>query len=190
MMNAFEFTGELIDGSEINFSDFKGKTLLVVNTASKGQCKNELLQLQMIQNHFNDNEFVILAFPCRQFLKQESKNIEKIRHRYIEKARLSFPVFTLTKVNGSNTHPFFKWIKRQSIKSSGNSIEWNFTKFLILGDGITVKRFSPTVSTEKISKAIDEAIQFQKSLKTNPSMTIDQTKIDENMITKETDNYN
>lgn len=183
-MNAFEFRCESIDGSEINLMDFRGKTMLVVNTASKGQCKNELLQLQMIQNKFKDNDFIILAFPCRQFLKQESKSIEKIRHRYIEKARLSFPVFTLTKVNGTNTHPFFKWLKQQSIKSSGNSIEWNFTKFLILGDGVTVKRFSPTVSSEKISKAIDEAIQYQKSIKPNQDMSINQNQFSENIDDK------
>lgn len=179
-MNAFEFSCQSIDGTEVHFSNFKGKTLLVVNTASKGQCKNELLQLQMIQNKFSDNDFLVLAFPCRQFLKQESKSIEKIHHRYIEKARLSFPVFSLTKVNGTNAHPFFKWMKQQSIKSSGNSIEWNFTKFLILGDGVTVKRFSPTVSSEKVSKEIDAAIQYQKSLKINHDTTADQIETEDN----------
>lgn len=179
-MNAFEFKAELLDGTEVPFTNFKGKTLLIVNTASKGQCKNELLQLQMIQNKFKDNNFTILAFPCRQFLKQESKNIDKIRHRYIEKARLSFPVFNLTKVNGSNAHPFFKWIKHQSHRSSGNSIDWNFTKFLVLGDGITVKRFSPTVGTEKIIKSITEAIQYQSSIELNQPLNNDENNFIDN----------
>lgn len=161
-MNVSRFSAETIQGEELQFSIFQNHLLLVVNTASKGQSKNELLQLQLIQNKFAQSNFTVLAFPCRQFLQQESKSKEKIYHRYIEKARLSFPVFTLTKVNGMNAHPFYKWLKQQASSSnSSNSIEWNFNKFLILPDGITVKRFSATVSWDKIIKIVEEVIQLK-----------------------------
>ena len=155
-MNAFMFSGKTIDGEDLSFSSFTGKILLVVNTASKGQGICELARLQKVQEMFSDR-LIILAFPCRQFLKQESKDRNKIIHRYRDDAKITFPIFELTKVYGESTNQFYAWLKSQ-VQYSNNEVEWNFSKFLVNQNGIDVKKISSTVSYTKLEKMIKEMI--------------------------------
>ncbi|OHT10925.1 Glutathione peroxidase [Tritrichomonas foetus] len=159
-MNAYNFSAVSIDGDTIQFSTYQGHVLLIVNTASKGLAMNDLQQLQLIYKQFESSNFTVLAFPCRQFLHQESKVPSKIRFRY-QQAGIAFPVFTLTKVNGPNTHQFYRWLKEVApVTGSGKTIEWNFTRFLVLRDGINVQRISPTASWEKVKKLVSEAVNI------------------------------
>ena len=147
----YAFSVPSLSGDLISLETYKGKILLVVNTASKGQGKHELAELQKIQDSFDASQFSVLSFPCSQFLNRESKHITKIQKRY---QKFTFPVFAPTKVNGENTSPLFAWLKSKAPSQLGTTIEWNFTKFLIASDGVTVTRFSTTTTTQKIIATI------------------------------------
>lgn len=158
-MSIYDFSANDINGIEHHFNEFTGFLLLIVNTASKYGNKTELIELQKLQESFEGRKFQILAFPCRQFLKQESKDKNKIIHRYIDKCKVSFKIFELTKVNGHNTIPVYKWLKNKSNGNHGSSIDWNFTKFLVSSDGCSVMRISSFVGFNKLHMIIDEELK-------------------------------
>ena len=147
-----------ISGNEVNLAEFENQVLLIVNTASKGNAKDELHSLQKLYEAYHDDGFTVLAFPCRQFLKQESKKTDKIRKIYFEKEKVTFPVMELTKVNGEKANPLFIWLKLKDPGLLGEEIDWNYTKFLVYPDGATVQRISPTVSYLSISSSVEKAL--------------------------------
>lgn len=159
----YNFTLTDIDGKEINLQSYEGQILLFVNTASKGNNKNELISLQKLHNSYKNEGFSIFAFPCRQFLRQESKRIEKIKKIYFEKMGIDFNLMPLTKVNGSNEAPIFTWLKQRDFGLLGQEIDWNYTKFLVFPDGQTVKRFSSSASYHNLSKNIEQAIHMKNT---------------------------
>ena len=182
----FAFSATDLDGKEVHMDQYIGKCFLIVNTASKDAGKNELGKLQKIYEKYSDKGLEIFAFPCRQFLKREHKECEKIKRTYFIKNKITFPVFSLTKVNGEKAHPMFKWLKRQAKGPRGAAIDWNYTKFFIKDDGLSVTRFSSTEKYEHICKVIEENLpnhqdSLEEDIQNNEETINDYTKcIEEN----------
>lgn len=155
MTDIYGFSAKTIDGTEQSISDFKGKTLLIVNTASKCGFTKQYAGLEkMYQSHKNEG-LAVLGFPCNQFGAQEPGNEEEIKNFCSTTFDVSFPMFAKVDVNGPDTHPLFGYLKDAKPGLAGSKkIKWNFTKFLINSDGDVVKRYAPTDTPEKIEKAI------------------------------------
>lgn len=150
---------EAIDlkGNKVKMSEYKNKTILVVNTASKCGLTPQFEGLEKLYKDYQDKEFVILGFPSNQFANQEpgtADDIEVCRINY----GVTFPMFSKIDVNGDNTHPIFKYLKNELGGILGKKIKWNFTKFLIDKNGKPVKRFAPTDKPEKIDKYLSKHI--------------------------------
>jgi len=155
MTEIYDFNARTIDGKDISLSKFKGKTLLIVNTASKCGFTKQYNGLEtMYQNHKN-NGLVVLGFPCNQFGSQEPGDEEEIKNFCSTSFDVTFPMFSKIDVNGPDTHPLYAYLKDEKPGLAGTKkIKWNFTKFLVDPDGNVKKRYAPTDTPEKIEKAI------------------------------------
>ena len=138
---------------------YKGKTILIVNTASKCGFTPQYAGLQKLYENYQEKGLVILGFPCNQFGNQEPGDENSIAENCLVNYGVTFPMFSKVKVNGQDTHPLFKYLKEQLPGTLGKSIKWNFTKFLIDKKGNPVKRFAPTTKPEDIEKNILEAMK-------------------------------
>ncbi len=154
MESIYNFKAKTLQGKEIDFSDFKNKTLLIVNTASKCGFTPQYEGLEKLYQQYKDQDFVILAFPCNQFNNQEPGDSASIKNNCLINYGVSFPVFEKVNVNGKNAHSLFKFLKKQLPGFITNSIKWNFTKFLIDNEGNAIKRFAPFTTPEKINTYI------------------------------------
>src|SRR5208283_2670702 len=154
----YELTATLNNGQEKSLADFKGKVLLIVNTASKCGFTPQYAGLQALYNHFEASGFEILAFPCNQFGHQEQGSDEEIQAFCQVNFGVRFPIFKKIEVNGPNAHPVFQYLKSVAPGMLGKSIKWNFTKFLVDRQGKVLKRFSPMTPPEKIEKWIREQV--------------------------------
>jgi glutathione peroxidase len=155
-MNLYDFTAVAIDGSPKKLSDYRGKTVLVVNVASACGYTPQYAGLEALYRRHKDEGFVILGFPCNQFGAQEpgtSKDIEAFcRNTY----DVTFPLFAKVDVNGENEHPLFNWLKSQKKGIFGTAaIKWNFSKFLIDAKGDVVKRYGSGDTPEAIEKDLN-----------------------------------
>ncbi len=139
-----------IKGQEISMSDYKGKTVMVVNTASKCGLTPQYKGLEELYQKYKDQGLVILGFPCNQFGQQEPGDEVNIQEFCQVNYGVSFPMFAKVEVNGQNTHPVFQYLRSKLGGLLGNRIKWNFTKFVIDKNGNPVKRFAPTVKPEHI----------------------------------------
>lgn len=133
---------------------FKGKTVLVVNTASKCGLTPQYEGLEQLYRNFKDDGLVILGFPCNQFGNQEPGDEKSISEGCLVNYGVSFPMFAKVDVNGPDSHPIFSYLRTELPGWLGNKVKWNFTKFLIDKDGKPVKRFSPTTAPAKLEKHI------------------------------------
>ncbi|HOH55535.1 MAG TPA: glutathione peroxidase [Paludibacteraceae bacterium] len=158
-MTFYDFEAKKINGETVSMQQFKGKTVLVVNTASKCGLTPQYEGLEKMYEKYKDNGLVILGFPCNQFAHQEPGSSTEISEFCVVNYGVTFPMFEKVDVNGENAHPIFKYLKSQ-LKGGlfGNKIKWNFTKFVIDKNGHPVKRFAPTVTPEKIEKYIEKII--------------------------------
>lgn len=150
----FDFSAQNIQGKEINMSEFKGKTIVVVNTASQCGFTPQFEGLEKLYEKHKDNGLVVLGFPCNQFGNQEPGDEQSIINGCMINYGVSFPMFSKIDVNGDNAHPIYKWLKSELGGVLGSSIKWNFTKFLISPDGEPVKRYAPTTKPEELEKDI------------------------------------
>lgn len=155
----FDLSAKNIQGKEISMQEYKGKIILVVNTASKCGFTPQLEGLEKIYKKFSDKNFVILGFPCNQFGNQEPGDEKSISEGCLINYGVTFPMFSKVDVNGENAHPIFKFLKNQQNGILGNKIKWNFTKFLINENGEPVKRFAPITKPENIETYIDKLIK-------------------------------
>jgi len=137
---------------------YKGKTVLVVNTASKCGLTPQFEGLEKLYQKYKDSGLVILGFPCNQFANQEPGDEKSIAEGCVVNYGVSFPMFSKIDVNGDNAHPIYKYLKEELKGTFGSSIKWNFTKFLIDKNGRPVKRFSPRTKPEKIDKYLERAL--------------------------------
>lgn len=133
-----------IDGKEVNLADYQGKVILVVNVASKCGLTPQYKALEDLYEKYKDQGFVILGFPCNQFLSQEPGTEEDIKKFCNTKYHVTFPLFSKIEVNGDGASPLYKTLKS---KKPGE-IAWNFEKFLINRKGDVANRFSPKVKPE------------------------------------------
>ena len=159
-MKFYDLSANTPQGKPIPMSDFKGKAILVVNTATKCGLAPQFDGLEKLHQTYEDEGLVVLGFPCNQFLNQEPESNDTME----ESCRINFGVtFQLTEkveVNGRNTHPIFHYLKNELGGLFGNKIKWNFTKFLITPEGKPFKRYSPTTKPETIEKDIQKLLDF------------------------------
>ena len=148
----YQFTAKSLNGKEVKMDAYKGKTILVVNTASKCGLTPQFEGLEKLNQKYKDKGLVILGFPCNQFLNQEPGDEKSISEGCLLNYGVSFPMFSKIEVNGKNTHPIYKYLKGELSGLFGSKIKWNFTKFLIDSNGNPIKRFSPTTVPEKIDQ--------------------------------------
>ena len=153
MTSVYDFSARTIDGDEQKLSAYKGKTLLVVNVASKCGFTPQYTGLEALYEKFKDKGVVVLGFPCDQFGHQEPGDEAEIKNFCALTYDVKFPMFAMVEVNGANAHPLYKYLKSQAKGLLGSeSIKWNFTKFLVDADGKVVTRYAPTDTPEKIEK--------------------------------------
>lgn len=144
-------------GNKLSLADFKGKVLLLVNTATKCGLAPQFRELEELHQDYKDKGLVVIGFPSDTFAQEPESN-----ETMAEACEVNFGVtFMLTEkieVNGPNTHPVFKYLKEHSNSALGKDIKWNFTKFLVSKDGKTIKRFAPTTSPDSIRGKIEKLL--------------------------------
>ncbi|GAA0086253.1 glutathione peroxidase [Clostridium sp. CTA-7] len=157
-MNFYDFSAKDINGHEINMNEYKGKVLLVVNTASKCGFTPQLKELEELYKEYRSIGLEILGFPCNQFLNQEPGSNNDVKNFCEINYGVTFNMFEKIDVNGNNAHPIFKYLKSKEKGILTSEIKWNFTKFLIDKEGNVVKRYSPTTSPSKIRADIKKLL--------------------------------
>jgi len=154
----YDFKAISLQGKEINMDTYKGKMVLVVNTASKCGFTPQYEGLEKLYKEYKVKGLVILGFPCNQFANQEPGTEKQISEGCLINYGVTFPMFTKINVNGKDAHPIYKYLKSELKGFPGNEIKWNFTKFLIDKNGNPYKRFSPLTKPEKIGKDIEKLL--------------------------------
>ena len=157
-MSFYDYSAKDIDGKEKSISDYSGKVVLVVNTASKCGFTPQLKDLEYLYKEYKDLGLEILGFPCNQFLNQEPGDNKDVKNFCEINYGVTFDMFEKIDVNGSNTHPIYRYLKNQEKGIFTKDIKWNFTKFLIDRNGNVVKRYSPTTSPLKIKEDLDKIL--------------------------------
>ncbi|KAH9324550.1 hypothetical protein KI387_004728, partial [Taxus chinensis] len=146
-----DFTVKDIRGNDVDLSIYKGKVLLIVNVASEcGLTNSNYKEMNEVYAKYKDQGLEILAFPCNQFGGQEPGNNEQIVEVACTRFKAEFPIFDKVEVNGGNAAPIYKFLKSSKGGFFGDSIKWNFAKFLVDKDGNVVDRYAPTTSPSKI----------------------------------------
>ncbi|MCG9712087.1 glutathione peroxidase [Shewanella insulae] len=154
-MSIYDFSLTRIDGSTQSMADYKDKVLLIVNTASKCGFTPQYQALQALYEQFGPERFAVLGFPCNQFGQQEQGDESEISQFCELNFGVSFPLFAKIEVNGDQTHPLYRYLKREAKGLLGSeSIKWNFTKFLVDGNGRVLERFAPTTKPESLAEKI------------------------------------
>ncbi|WP_053361504.1 glutathione peroxidase [Bacillus sp. FJAT-27251] len=154
MATVYDFKVKTANGSEKSLSDYEGKVLLVVNTASKCGLTPQFKGLQELYEKYRDQGLEILGFPCDQFNNQEFANIEETTQFCQVNYGVSFPIFAKVDVNGVSAEPLFKFLKEQKNGLLSPRIKWNFTKFLIDKNGSVVGRYAPTTEPSKLEEEL------------------------------------
>ena len=159
--NIYEFTCLDSTGQNIDLSSYKGKALLIVNTASQCGFTPQIEGLEKLQQTYSSEEFSVLAFPCNQFGGQEPGSNEEIMEFCKLNYENTFPIFSKIDVNGDNADPLFDFLTNEKKGLLGTEkIKWNFTKFLINKEGEPVARYAPSTTPEKIQSDIDKLINL------------------------------
>ena len=181
-MNVYDFTVKAQDGSDVSLSDFKGKVLLIVNTATGCGFTPQYEDLQNIYDEFNEQGLEILDFPCNQFANQAPGDDDQIHEFCVGRFGITFPQYSKIDVLGENADPLYKWLSEntkfegfgkkgpmglmlkaaakkmdKNYENNGN-IKWNFTKFLIGRDGEILDRFEPTINMGEVKDKIKAAL--------------------------------
>ena len=157
-MNIYDIKVKDITGKEVSISEFKGKVMLIVNTATGCGFTPQYVGLQELYVKYGSKGLEILDFPCNQFANQTPESNEEIVKFCVGKFGVTFRQFAKIDVNGSNEAELYKYLKKNSKGLLGKSIKWNFTKFLVDMDGKVVKRFAPTVTPSDIEKDIKKLL--------------------------------
>ncbi|MET0232620.1 MAG: glutathione peroxidase [Rhodanobacteraceae bacterium] len=153
MASIYDFSAKDIEGNEQKLDAYRGKTMLIVNVASKCGFTPQYEGLEALYRKFGGQGLVVLGFPCDQFGHQEPGNENEIRNFCSLNYDVTFPMFAKIDVNGANTHPLYRFLKTEAKGLLGSeSIKWNFTKFLVDANGTVTKRYAPTDTPESIGK--------------------------------------
>ena len=154
MASIYDFKALNNKGKEVDFADYKGKVLLIVNTASKCGFTPQYDGLEALWKKYQDQGLVVVGFPCDQFAHQEPGSDAEIAEFCRLNHGVTFPLMSKIEVNGEGAHPIYKYLKSQTKGLLGSAIKWNFTKFLISRDGSRIERFGPAVKPEAIEDKI------------------------------------
>ena len=154
----YDFKVKQIDGEEKSLAEYKGKVLLIVNTASQCGFTPQFEGLQKLYEKYSRQGFTVLGFPCNQFANQDPGTDEEILSFCNLNYGVTFPVFSKIEVNGTNEHPLFKYLKSKASGFFSKRIKWNFTKFLVDKNGKVIKRFNPATKPEQLEKYIEELL--------------------------------
>lgn len=158
-MNVYEFKVLDQKGNEVSLEAYKGKVLLIVNTATGCGFTPQYKGLEEMYEEYREEGFEILDFPCNQFFRQAPGSDEEINAFCSLRYNTQFPRFKKLDVNGKNASPLFLWLCEQNEKNKYKKIKWNFTKFLIDREGNVIGRFEPTDKPENFKAAVKEALK-------------------------------
>ena len=160
-MNVYDFVVKAQDGSDFALKEYKGKVLLIVNTATGCGFTPQYEALEALYEKYRDQGFVILDFPCNQFFRQAPGTDAEINQFCSLKYNTQFPRFKKIEVRGDKKDPLYGWLITQNEKDKPVNIKWNFTKFLIDRNGNVVGRFGPTEKPESFEEKIREEVEKQ-----------------------------
>jgi len=158
--NFYDFNAKNILGEEVSMSQYKNHVVLVVNVASKCGFTPQYKGLEKLYEKYNGSNFTILGFPCNQFHKQEPADEKAIQSFCEINYGVKFPLFAKIEVNGENSHPLYRYLKREKKGFLGTeSIKWNFTKFLIDKKGRVLRRYGSATKPSEIEKDIKKLLK-------------------------------
>lgn len=159
MSSVHAFDAVSIQGEPVAFEQFRGKVLLIVNTASACGFTPQLAGLEQLHQTFSDRGLMVIGFPCNQFGGQDPGSNTEIADFCQRNYGVGFPMMSKVEVNGSNAHPLWRWLTAEAPGILGSqAIKWNFTKFLIGKDGQVIRRYAPQDAPEKLVSAIEQAL--------------------------------
>ncbi|CAG9178733.1 Hydroperoxy fatty acid reductase gpx1 [Cupriavidus pampae] len=154
--NVYQFEANALTGAPVSLSDYRGKVLLIVNTASECGFTPQYTGLQTLHDVYGERGFEVLGFPCNQFGKQEPGDAAQIGAFCESRFQVTFPLFAKIDVNGADAHPLYRWLTAEKPGVLGTqAIKWNFTKFLLRRDGTVFKRYAPTTKPDEIRADIE-----------------------------------
>ena len=151
----YDYKVKNILGEEVSMSEYKGKVVLIVNTASKCGFTKQYEGLEELYEKYKDQGFVILGFPCNQFGAQEPGDNAEIKNFCTSTFSVTFPMMSKVDVNGESADPLYKFLKKEQGGILGDEIKWNFTKFLVDREGRVVDRFA----SQKTPKALEKEVE-------------------------------
>ncbi len=159
MSTVYDFSANSIEGKSVKLNKFKGKPMLIVNTASACGFTPQFGGLEDLHKAYGAKGLVVLGFPCNQFGAQDSGSNDEIAEFCQLNYGVSFPMMEKVDVNGSGAHPLFQWLTAEAPGLLGSkAIKWNFTKFLVGKDGSVLKRYAPTDTPSGMAKDIEAAL--------------------------------
>lgn len=161
MTTIYDFKALTSNGKELDFDQFRGKVLLIVNTASKCGFTPQFAGLEELNQRYKDKGLVVIGFPCNQFASQDPGSDEEISNFCRINYGVTFQMMKKIDVNGKNADPIFQFLKDRSKNIFSDDIKWNFTKFLVASDGVTVRRYAPTVKPNRMRKDIEEMLMVE-----------------------------
>ena len=157
-MNIYDFSMQKANGEYQPLSDYQGKAVLIVNTASKCGFTKQFEGLESLYEKYREKGFVILGFPCNQFLHQDPGTNEEIQNFCKINYGVTFPVFAKIDVRGKTQNPLYTYLTKDSGNQFKGAIKWNFTKFLIDREGNIVRRYAPPVTPEEIMPDVESLV--------------------------------
>jgi glutathione peroxidase len=156
MTTLYDFSAKALSGEEVSLAEFRGKVLLIVNTASKCGFTSQYAGLEKLHEDFGPRGFAVLGFPCNQFGQQEPGTADEIQKFCSLTYGVRFPIFAKIDVNGENAHPLYKYLKKAKSGMLGSeAIKWNFTKFLIDRSGMVIGRYASMTKPEALRSDIE-----------------------------------
>ncbi|ONG38898.1 glutathione peroxidase [Alkanindiges hydrocarboniclasticus] len=159
MTTIYDFSAEKLEGGTQTLSDYAGKVVLIVNTASKCGFTPQFEGLEKVYEKYKDQGFVVLGFPCNQFASQDPGSNTDIGEFCQRNYGVSFPMFAKIDVNGSDAHPLYKYLTKEAKGLLGTeAVKWNFTKFLVGRDGNVIDRYATATKPEAMVKDIEKAL--------------------------------
>jgi glutathione peroxidase len=159
MSTIYDFEALQIDGKTVKLSDFKGRAMLIVNTASQCGFTPQFAGLEALHKAYGHKGLVVLGFPCNQFGAQDPGSNSEIAEFCSLNYGVSFPMMGKVDVNGNDASPLFKWLREEAPGILGSTaIKWNFTKFLVGKDGTVLKRYAPQDAPASLTRDVEAAL--------------------------------
>ncbi len=160
MTTVHDFSAKALSGEDVSLADFRGKVLLIVNTASKCGFTPQYAGLEKLHEELSPRGFAVLGFPCNQFGQQEPGDAQEIQTFCSLNYNVTFPIFAKIDVNGAGAHPLYEFLKGEKAGLLGiEAIKWNFSKFLVDKEGRVVERYAPTTTPASLKADIEALLE-------------------------------